>query len=67
MRAMQARGFKGYGDLELVNPPKPEASDGEVLVRMTAAGVTPLDRTILIWPILQDEGSAGSGERRTIL
>ena len=47
MRAMRARGFKGYGDLELVNIPKPEVSDGKVLVRMTAAGVTPLDHTIL--------------------
>ena len=47
MRAMRARGFTGYGDLELVNLPKPEVSDGTVLVRMTAAGVTPLDHTIL--------------------
>jgi NADPH2:quinone reductase len=47
MRAMRARGFKGYGDLELVNLAKPEVSDGKVLVRMTAAGVTPLDHTIL--------------------
>jgi len=47
MRAMRARGFKGYGDLELVNLPKPEVSNGKVLVRMTAAGVTPLDHTIL--------------------
>src|SRR6202045_2397004 len=47
MRAMRARGFNGYGDLELVNLPNPEASNGKVLVRMTAAGVTPLDHTIL--------------------
>ena len=47
MRAMRARGFNGYGDLELVDLPKPEVSDGKVLVRMTAAGVTPLDHTIL--------------------
>ncbi len=47
MRAMRARGFKGYGDLELVNLPNPEVSNGKVLVRMTAAGVTPLDHTIL--------------------
>jgi NADPH:quinone reductase len=47
MRAMRARGFNGYGDLELVNIPKPEVSNGKVLVRMTAAGVTPLDHTIL--------------------
>ncbi len=44
---MGARGFKGYGDLELVDIPKPEVSDGKVLVRITAAGVTPLDHTIL--------------------
>jgi NADPH2:quinone reductase len=44
---MRARGFNGYGDLELVNLPKPEVSNGKVLVRMTAAGVTPLDHTIL--------------------
>ena len=47
MRAMRASGFNGYGDLELVSLPKPEASNGKVLVRMTAAGVTPLDHTIL--------------------
>ena len=47
MRAMRAKGFNGYGDLELVTIPKPEVSNGKVLVRMTAAGVTPLDHTIL--------------------
>src|SRR6266404_5553880 len=47
MRAMRARGFNGYGDLELVNLAKPEVSSEKVLVRMTAAGVTPLDHTIL--------------------
>ena len=47
MQAMRARGFNGYGDLELIELPKPEASEGKVLVRMTAAGVTPLDQTIL--------------------
>ena len=47
MRAMRAKGFNGYGDLELIDLPKPKVSDGRVLVRMTAAGVTPLDHTIL--------------------
>jgi NADPH2:quinone reductase len=47
MQAMRARGFNGYGDLELVDLPKPEVADGRVLVRMTTAGVTPLDHTIL--------------------
>jgi NADPH:quinone reductase len=47
MRAMRARGFNGYGDLKLANLPKPEVSNGRVLVRMTAAGVTPLEHTIL--------------------
>jgi NADPH:quinone reductase len=47
MRAMRAQGFNGYADLKLVDIPKPEVSSGKVLVRMTAAGVTPLDHTIL--------------------
>jgi NADPH:quinone reductase len=47
MRAMRAEGFSGYQDLQLVGIPKPTVSDGRVLVRVTAAGVTPLDHTIL--------------------
>src|ERR1700739_3372981 len=47
MRAMRAETFKGYQELKLVDLPKPAPSDGKVLVRMTAAGVTPLDYTIL--------------------
>ena len=47
MRAMQAEGFNGYKDLKLVEIPKPAISDGRVLVRITAAGVTPLEQTIL--------------------
>jgi NADPH2:quinone reductase len=47
MRAMSADGFSGYQDLKLVDIPKPAVSDGRVLVRITAAGVTPLEHTIL--------------------
>jgi len=47
MRAMRAERFSGYDALKLVELPKPEATDGKVLVRITAAGVTPLDYTIL--------------------
>jgi NADPH:quinone reductase len=47
MRAMRTEGFSGYKDLKLVDIPKPAVSDGRVLVRITAAGVTPLDYTIL--------------------
>src|SRR6266446_5095068 len=47
MRAMRAEGFSGYKDLTLVDIPKPPVSDGRVLVRITAAGVTPLEHTIL--------------------
>ena len=47
MRAMRAEGFSGYKDLKLVEIPKPAVSDGRVLVRTTAAGVTPLEHTIL--------------------
>jgi len=45
MRAMTADKFSGYEALNLVDLPKPAASDGKVLLRMTAAGVTPLDHT----------------------
>jgi len=47
MRAMRAEGFSGYKDLKLVDIPKPSVSDGRVVIRITAAGVTPLDHTIL--------------------
>jgi NADPH:quinone reductase len=47
MRAMRAERFSGYDGLKLVELPKPEVTDGKVLVRITAAGVTPLDHTIL--------------------
>ena len=47
MRAMRAESFTGYGGLKLVEVPGPAAADGRVLVRITAAGVTPLDHTIL--------------------
>jgi hypothetical protein len=47
MRAMRAETFSGYGALKLVELPKPTVTDGKVLVRITAAGVTPLDHTIL--------------------
>ena len=47
MRAMRAEQFSGYEALRLVELPRPAATDGKVLVRITAAGVTPLDYTIL--------------------
>src|ERR1700675_1750667 len=47
MRAMRAEEFSGYEGLKLVDLPKPTVSDGKVLLRMTAAGVTPLDHSIL--------------------
>src|SRR5246127_3093421 len=47
MRAVRAEKFSGYEGLKLVDLPKPAVSDGKVLLRMTAAGVTPLDHTIL--------------------
>src|SRR6202047_4565776 len=47
MRAMRAETFSGYDALKLVELPKPAVGDGRVLLRMTAAGVTPLDHTIL--------------------
>src|SRR6266852_3803085 len=47
MRAMRAEKFSGYAGLKPVDLPKPAVSDGKVLLRTTAAGVTPLEHTIL--------------------
>jgi len=47
MRAIVAERFGGYQDLKLADIPEPTVSNGRVLVRITAAGVTPLDHTIL--------------------
>jgi NADPH:quinone reductase len=47
MRAMRAERLSGLEALKLVDLPKPAVTEGRVLVRITAAGVTPLDHTIL--------------------
>src|SRR6202167_5486199 len=47
MRAMRAEQFSSYEGLKLVDLAKPSITDGKVLVRIPAAGVTPLDHTIL--------------------
>jgi NADPH2:quinone reductase len=46
MRAMRAESFTGYGGLKLVEVPRPRGGDRRVLVRVTAAGVIPLDHTM---------------------
>jgi NADPH2:quinone reductase len=47
MRAIEAETFSGYGGLRQVELPKPQPTKDRVLVRVAAAGVTPLDHTIL--------------------
>ena len=47
MRAMRAESFTGYGSLKIIDVPRPTLAAGRVLVRITAAGVSPLDHTIL--------------------
>jgi NADPH2:quinone reductase len=61
MRAMRAEAFSGYEGLKLVDVPKPAVSDGRVLLRMTAVGVTPLDHTILSSQFPLAESPAGAG------
>jgi len=48
MKAIQAADRGGYRALRLVDIPRPRARAGQALVRVTAAGVTPLDRTVLV-------------------
>jgi NADPH:quinone reductase-like Zn-dependent oxidoreductase len=47
MRAIEAETFSGYRGLQQIELPKPQPAKDRVLVRVTAAGVTPLDHTIL--------------------
>jgi NADPH2:quinone reductase len=47
MQAIEAETFSGYGGLRQIELPKPQATKDSALVRITAAGVTPLDHTIL--------------------
>jgi NADPH:quinone reductase len=47
MRAIRAEQFSGYKELKLADLPKPAVANGKVLLRVTAAGVTPLDHTIV--------------------
>jgi NADPH:quinone reductase-like Zn-dependent oxidoreductase len=47
MRAIEAKTFSGYGGLRQIELGKPQPAKDKVLVRITAAGVTPLDHTIL--------------------
>ena len=47
MRAIEAETFSGYDGLRQIELPKPQPARDRVLVRVTAAGVTPLDHTIL--------------------
>ena len=41
MRAIEAETFSGYGGLRQIELPKPQSAKDRVLVRVTAAGVTP--------------------------
>jgi 1,4-dihydroxy-2-naphthoyl-CoA hydrolase len=47
MRAIQAAERGGYEALRLVDIPQPQRQSGHAQVRVTSAGVTPLDRTVL--------------------
>src|SRR6201986_3898036 len=47
MRAVVAERFGGYQNLKLADVPESAVSNGRILVRIAAAGVTPLDHTIL--------------------
>src|ERR1700738_884380 len=46
MRAIEAETFTGYGGLRQIELPKPQPAKDRVLIRVAAAGVTPLDHTI---------------------
>jgi NADPH:quinone reductase-like Zn-dependent oxidoreductase len=48
LRAIEAETFSGYGGPRQIELPKPQRAKDKVLAHVTAAGVTPLDHTILL-------------------
>lgn len=46
MRAVQFAAFGDYDVLDLVTAPDPKPANGDAVVRMTVAGVSPLDNTV---------------------
>src|ERR1700747_2147592 len=47
MRGIEPKTFSGYSGFRQVEWPKPQPEKDRVLVRVTAAGVTPLEYTVL--------------------
>jgi NADPH2:quinone reductase len=47
VRAIEAETLSGYAGLRQIETPKPQRTKDKALVHITAAGVTPLDHTIL--------------------
>src|ERR1700755_1628336 len=47
MRVIGAESFSGYDGWRQIESPKPQPAKDRVLVRVTAAGVTPLEYTVL--------------------
>ena len=48
MKAIQAVDHGSYEALRLVDIPRPQPRSGQALIRITSAGVTPLDRYVLV-------------------
>jgi NADPH:quinone reductase len=66
MWAIEAKTFSGYDALRQIELPKPRPPKDRVLVRVTAAGVTPLEYTILSGAYLRAKaplvpGNEGAG------
>ncbi len=45
MKAIQYRSYGDYSENRLVDLPRPDLKEGEVLIEMRAVGVNPLDNT----------------------
>jgi NADPH:quinone reductase-like Zn-dependent oxidoreductase len=66
MRAVQFDRFGDYDVLKVVDVPRPDAADGEVLVKMSAAAINPFDNTVRMGYVAQVQppliqGNEGAG------
>jgi NADPH2:quinone reductase len=60
MRVIVAKTFSGYRRLQQTELPRPQPAKDRVLVHVTAAGVTPLDYTILSGGHPRAKGAVGT-------
>ena len=64
MKAVRIHEFGGPDVLRYEDAPKPDVKDGEILVRVHAAGINPVDWKIRFWKLQSHGGTDVSSHAR---